>query len=402
MSLQLPNHCRIGKISVHPANWLDVDADPTIEWYIHYRFHDPNYRDKYPKGYPVKRRNMNDIPDLATRRRVVKGLLENEKKNLLNGYNAILNKFVEANELEISPAAPFLTALDKVYKLLPATKAKNEVRKALVYIRIAIIQLRYDGLPIGEVRRRHIVAILEKISRNKEEAASKPWGASSFNHYRSYFIMLFKQLDICEAAELNLEKVPMRKGIKKRRIMPSDEQLQHVDRAIRDKFYAFWRFIHIFHRSGARMAELMQVRLEDIDLAEGKFFVIVRKRNGDAEQVEKTIMRGVASLWEEVVAEASPGEYLFARGLKPGPVAINERQVTKRWRVHIKKKLGITADFYSLKKKNSTEVVSKELEKIRQAQQAAADQNSHKGTAMVQKHYDDLNDQRLHHQLRAI
>jgi len=401
MSLPLPNGCHIGKLSVHPKDWLEATSI-TGDWYIHYRFHDPNFAQKHPKGKLVAVQGMNQAKTAAERRRITRGLIKNEEDRLQAGYNPILRRYVEISDLEISPQAPFSIALDMAYKLLPKSKAKNEVRKALKHIKAAIIQLRYDGIPIEKVRRKNVLAVLTKISRTKEEASGKEWGAPSYNHYRSYFIMLFKQLALCEAAEVNLELIPIKKGIKRKRAIPSDQQMEVIDQEIRAKYYTFWRFIHIFHHSGARMAELMQVRFQDVDLAASRFSVIVRKRNGDAEEEDKTIMRRVASLWQEVVSEAKPGEYLFARGLRPGPVAISERQVTIRWREHVKKKLGILADFYSLKKKNTTEIVSKELEKIRQAQLKAAEVNSQKGTAMVEKHYDDQAAERLHNQLRAI
>jgi len=400
--LHLPNGCRIGKMSVHPTNWDTKDADLSTEWYVHYRFCDPDYAAKYPKGYQVKSRIRRDIVGIIPRQRDVRKMLDNEKKNLERGFNPILNRFVETSELEIAPDTTFALALEKAYELLQASKTKNEIRKALPYIRAACSQLRYDDCPIGQVRRKHVAALLEKIARNKEVAAGRPWGAPSYNHYRSYLIMLFRQLDICEACEVNLEKLPIRKGIKRRRVMLTDGELERIDKAMRAEFYTFWRFIHIFHRSGARMAELMQLKKEHVDIPARRAYVVVRKRAGDAEETGKTITGDVLSLWQEVYNEAQPGQYLFARGLRPGAAAINEHQVTRRWRTHVKKKLGITADFYSLKKKNTTEIVSKELEKIRLAQQAAAAVNSHTGTAMVEKHYDDLSGERLHQQLRAI
>ena len=36
--LLLPNGCRIGKISVHPAGWDLPGATTKNDWYIHYRF----------------------------------------------------------------------------------------------------------------------------------------------------------------------------------------------------------------------------------------------------------------------------------------------------------------------------------------------------------------------------
>ena len=401
MILQLPNSCRIGKMSVYPTNWESKDADLSV-LYVHYRFQDPDYKAKYPKGYPVKRRIGKEVITAADRRREVRGVLNNERRNLERGFNPILNRFVETSEFEIAPDTPFALALEKAFGLLQQSKSKNEIRKSLPYIQKACAQLHYDIYPVGQVRRKHVAALLEKIARNKEAAAGRPWGAPSYNHYRAYLIMLFRQLDICEACEVNLEKLPIRKGIKRRRVMLTDAELERIDKAMRAEFYTFWRFIHIFHRSGARMSEVMQLKKEHVDLAGRRAYVVVRKRAGDAEEMGKTITGDVLSLWQEVYNEAQPGQFLFARGLRPGSAAINEHQVTRRWRTHVKKKLGIRADFYSLKKKNTTEIVSKELEKIRLAQQAAAAVNSHTGTAMVEKHYDDLSGERLHQQLRAI
>lgn len=402
MSIFLPHGCRVGKISVHPANWESPEADPSATWYIFYRFHDPRYRQKYPKGYPVQLRGMNDIKTLSTKRRVTRGLIENELRKLAAGLNPILGHIIPASEREISPDCPFEAALKKAFEMLPPSKTKKEVGKALVHIGQAIKRLQYSALEIGEVRRRHAFAILQEISSCREAATGKPWGAASYNHYRSYLIMLFRQLDIAEACEVNLQKIPVRKGVKKRRIMPTDEELVLIDQQLQERFYSFWRFKEIFFRSGARMAELMKVRAQDVEMGRFGFWVTIYKRGGDAEQVFKTITPAVEDLWRELLTEAGPGDYLFSRDLRPGASPISEHQVTKRWRVHVKEKLGIQADFYSLKKKNTTDVVSAALEKIRAAQQVAADINSHTSTGMVQKHYDDLASERLHHQLRAI
>lgn len=400
--LELPNGCRSGKLSVYPSNWQSPDACVSHDWYIHYRFHDPVYAEKYPQGYPARVRGMNEVKDLRGRQRLTKVLLADEEEDLRRGLNPILGRFTEASELEISVHTPFPEALERALTLLPPTKTSKEIRKALVHIGRAVAGLRYDLYPIGTVRRKHVAAVLEKVARTRSEAIGRPWGAASYNHYRAYLIILFKQLNICEACEINLEILPVRRGVKMRRIIPSDQDMELIDQKIRDRYYTFWRFIHIFLHSGARMAEMMRLRYEDVDLAAGKFYPVVLKRSGDAQQVDKTIMRCVESLWREVMAEAKPGQFLFAKGLRPGIKAINEHQVTKRWRIHIKQKLGIVADFYSLKKKNTTEIVSRELEKIRQAQLTAAAVNSQIGTAMVEKHYDDLSGERLHNQLRAI
>ena len=148
------------------------------------------------------------------------------------------------------------------------------------------------------------------------------------------------------------------------------------------------------------MTELMQVRTQDLDLPGQRFKVTIKKGRGQIQEVWKTITRAAVLLWEEIASEATKGDYLFSRGLKPGARAINEHQVTKRWRVHIKNKLSIEADFYSLKHKNTTEIVSRVVQQLDEGARVAAAQNSHHGTAMVIGIYDVERQSRQHDRLK--
>jgi hypothetical protein len=95
-----------------------------------------------------------------------------------------------------------------------------------------------------------------------------------------------------------------------------------------------------------------------------------------------------------------PTDYVFSRGLKPGALPINPIQITRRWRTHIKKKLGIDCDWYSLKHLNTTNNVDKVLLAIREAQEAAAKLTAHKSTKMIAKVYDIKSAQRLNDELK--
>ena len=86
-------------------------------------------------------------------------------------------------------------------------------------------------------------------------------------------------------------------------------------------------------------------------------------------------------LWIAQVAGASPENYVFSEGLLPGTTAIKSYQITKRWYRLVKKKLGITADFYSLKHLNTDETAA-----LLDIKDAAA-QNSHTSTVITMKHY---------------
>lgn len=425
MPLQLPNGCHIGKMSVHPKNWEEPGADLSDEWYIHYRFHDPRYRDKYPKGYLAKTRGMNDIKSLAERRRITRGLIENEKKNLHLGYNPILGKTVSANELEISPVTGLTVALEKAFKLLPASITKDKIENTLVHIQRGIRQLAYDRLPVVDIDQPHLEVLLLKIAENKEaeykelrtqasvalkkkkenrrpaKAIPDTWGPEAFNSYRAYLQILFKQIKKVGGTKIKpVDDIEKKKGIKKLRVGITADELQRINDFLEPNYYTFWRIIHMFSPSGARETEFMGVQKEQVDLLGQRFRVLIKKGKGRWEWKWKTITRSALPLWEEIMKEAGAGDYLFSEDLRPGPIRISARQLTIRWRRHVKEKLGIDKDFYEFKHTFTTKVISMALKKIDEATQVAARINDHKGTTMNKTVYDLEAGERLHRELK--
>ena len=77
------------------------------------------------------------------------------------------------------------------------------------------------------------------------------------------------------------------------------------------------------------------------------------------QETTKVILQEVLTLWKEMMHNAKPNDYLFARGLVAGDKPIQPYQITNRWLRLVKrsddikdqngKLLKVTADFYSLK-----------------------------------------------------
>jgi hypothetical protein len=124
------------------------------------------------------------------------------------------------------------------------------------------------------------------------------------------------------------------------------------------------------------------MKVEDVDLENLRYKAVIRKGRNYVEKW-RPIKRIVLHLWEELIKEAEPNSYLFSRHLKPGKDQIKAYQITKRWsRLILKKDLGITASFYSLKHSNLTEVSALLGAK------AAASNAGHAGTGMIVNIYD--------------
>ena len=412
--LPLQNSCHIGKMSVHPANWESQDTDYSIEWYIHYRFHHPNSGSRFPKGYLVIIKGMNDARG-QEKYRITRDLLKSELEALKNGYNPIPAKYGigALNDLEISPYAGFTEALRAAFKLLKETATKERMTNALPHIELAAQQLNQKNIPVHEIRQKHLEVLLIKVARNKEaeyarqRAELKPgqkpppheWGPEAFNHYRAYLQMLFKQLKKVGATEVKpVDDIEKRKGIKKPRVGLSSADFEKIE-MLKQSDYPFWRLIQVFFRSGARETEMMAMQIEHVDLANQRFTVLVKKGRGGWEWVWKTISWDVRHLWEEIVAEAAQGDFLFAKGLRPGPVSIHARNISIRWLEKGKKGLGIAADFYEFKHQYTTQVINVALRKIDEATKVAAEHNGHKSTKMNKQVYDLEANERLHREL---
>lgn len=85
--------------------------------------------------------------------------------------------------------------------------------------------------------------------------------------------------------------------------------------------------------------------------------------------------------WVALIKDAPGDHYIFSRDLMPGEFQIRREQLTRRWNVHVKKKLGINQDLYSLKHTNLDEV-AKALDL-----QAASSMAGHTSTIVTMKYY---------------
>jgi integrase len=155
-----------------------------------------------------------------------------------------------------------------------------------------------------------------------------------------------------------------------------------------------WRFIHIFFHSGSRTTEILRVQGEHVDLKRQKVKYLVLKGQ-EYQWVERTIKNVALSLWQQAMEGCGPQDYVFSKGLKPGAKPIRAEQISRRWRTHIKKKLGISCDFYSLKHLNTDQTSA--LLGLKEA----SIHNSHKSTGITMT-YAVTEKERIHQKIKEI
>jgi len=388
--IQLPNGCYCSELKVNPTNWKTLRATTSKDWYIQYRFYDPTILKNgkiAPKLKIIK--GMNSSKTREDRRSDTQILIDNELSLLLSGYNPITG--IIASEEEINPRIYLLEAMAKALdKLTLEPKTRQGIVGMFRHFETGAKKLRYDMVQIGEIKRKHIRAIFDYLGGKNN------WSNNTFNNYRKYMSIIFKELVELEAMEFNpIIGIAKKEVLKKIRTTLTEKERKMVTDHVESKYPTFWNFLQIFFHSGARISELLLIKKEDVDLKNQRFKIVVKKGRSRKE-VMKVIKDVALPFWTNSVQNSKDGDYIFSYDLKPGALPITPIQITKRWYRLVKKPLGITADFYSLKHLNLDETAAiLDL-------QAAASMAGHTTTVVTMAHYAVGEKERIHQRLRAV
>ena len=351
----LPNGCSMSTPSVTPENWKT--GGPLLMkrcWQMQYYFYDPEIpsNNKYG-GRLIAVKGMNTYKNLLERRAVTQIIIENEIENNKRGYHPILKKYVIKENLsdqELHQDLPFIISFRIALEHLSCTKKhKNEIRWAINRIEKKALKLKLLDTSISQLKRSDLKRLLE--------ACNLP--DYYFNKVRGYVSTLFGELLEYECCETNLTRdIRKRKVVSKQREILSPEHHKIVMNYLFENYYEFWRYAKIFLYSGSRTTELFMLQKGDVNIKNQEYKVTIKK-GSHYKEVTKVILKEVIPLWQELMDQAKPKQYLFSKFLMPGKDPILSSQITTRWYRLVKctdhildengKKIKITADFYSLK-----------------------------------------------------
>ena len=349
----LPNNCRAGKITVFPKNWKSVNANKNLTWKIWYRFYDDNLNEV--KLIIIK--GMNSAEDLKEKREIVEIILADELAALKNGYNPITKISTADSNKTLGRNTPFIKALYLAHESLNCIdRFKKDIKSSLAYIENAAKELKIDLLPVFDIHRGHIINVLDTCAKQKDY-----WSNNTFNSYKRNLSMLFgKLLDSMVINTNPTREIKKKKTIRKLKRLLTPDECRRIDDFTKKYDRRFWLLINIFFHSGSRTTEMFRVKFEHVNL-ETQFVTYTVLKGNQPFEVERPIKNIALDFWREAIRDAGPGDYIFSKGLKPGPLPISERQATIRWRRHIKGtkeagKLGITCSWYQLKYLNTDQI----------------------------------------------
>lgn len=346
MAKNLLFDCHYSDIWVHPANWntLTTQKSLKINWYVECKFYDPLFKEKYPKGFPYRKR-LNKLRTLDERKAAVQLLLKEipvlfEKK----GWNPITKRYMipepKPAQGTLYPKQNFIEALEVAYpKLSVSEGVKKELRRIVAKINKSASEQRIE-FPICEIHSGHVRDLLDYLNLTPNE----------YNKYLTHLSMVLSDLVEKRIVFHNpIRDIKKKKTIKKIRETLEISKLLEIFKVLKLDHPTFYRYGMIFFHSGARSAELFRVQKKHVNLEKQEYKVTIRKGNSYRE-VKKVILKNALPFWIEIINECtSDDDYLFTRGLQPSLVPTQPYQITKRWKRLVKDKYNVTADFYALK-----------------------------------------------------
>lgn len=351
----LLNGCSRTGVFISPKGYKTFTSKSKFpkQWMVKCRFYDPKHSERYPDGFQfVKKFSSDDLSFLKEEAKFQKEVME-EMLDLKN-YNPISGEYMTTKLNKLHPNLPIIEALKIAHKNKSPRWSPGyaaDVLRLINDIDKILIEIGFIKLLIGEVQTWHIKTILDYLNLTD----------SVFNHSRSHLQSLFKELKQfgCCGKENPVNDVEKRvEEIKIREVLTMDDMIC-VHKYLQTKCYTFFRYGKIFFYAAGRSTEFMQIQKKHVDLDNQEYQVLIKKGKQYTWE-KKIILRAAIPYWREVLSEClDDDDYLFSAGLVPGEKPISAKQISRRWKRHVKDSkeikdadgniLKVTADFYTHK-----------------------------------------------------
>lgn len=353
--IELPHGCHCTPIAVYPEDWESKNASIEKDWYFNFRFYDSQ-----GKCRQVSVRRMNHKKTLQARQIITRHLIDKMLIRLTEqGYNPIVGAYHPPVETdEITPHTPLVRAIEKAQGLVRGSPSlKDSIKSMINIVSAAARELKYDGIPVGQIQVKHIYRTLERCQ------STRNLSPVSYNHYRAYLMMLFKKLLPLGAVNADpVSPIEKQTAVKKLRQTLTPEEKKIVHEKLQDpKQHNFRRYLNIFYHSGSRTSELFRVQVKDVHL-DTQYFKATIIKGKHRREVLKPIMDVAVKYWKEAIEGGNPDDYVFSRGLKPGIKPLRPDRIPKIWaklftvEENGKKVRIVNATFYALKHMHAQEV----------------------------------------------
>ncbi len=344
----MPNGCSHSDLFISP-NLKTLSAKNAMkkEWYVGCKFYDPIMKAKYPKGYFWRKKGLAEYKTFEERKEAAEILLDEMSRALDMCYNPIpgVCKYQPIEQSDFSPNLYLMEALEVAFtdhKTNISPKHASCIESNLNIIKPVVIRLGYDKLIIKDTELKHIKKILDNCNLS----------AFSYNRYKIHLSTLFKILCINSCLIQNpCQYIPTKQHIKKERKILTQEEFDKIYNYLIEKLPNYANYMLMFHMSGCRSTELLEVKKSDVNLENQEFTITVKKRQKYVREIRAIIPDALPYWKSQLDLCSSNDDYIFGVGFSPESrsCSISNDAPGKYWERYVNKVFHTETTFYSLK-----------------------------------------------------
>ncbi len=310
------------------------------DWYVRYSYRHPDGKLKrlpnikgFANSYHTKEERI-DILDVL-RSALLKLLKAGFNPLKPEEYTGIVDNPELIGEIDdniITSNTKVIEAFRHIHENKQTGKSTyKELRRVINNIEKSFSQLNWIDVKISDFTHSKIKKALDNLNLTNNE----------YNKFLTSLSMLFIEAKEMEIIKENpVSALKKKKTVKKIRETLELEELQQIAEYLKANYYTFYRYMMIFIQSGARSSELMKVQAKDVDLKKQEYKATILKGDKYSE-VKKIIINSALPYWIDLLKGVKKNDdYIFSKFLEPGSDAIQEYQITKRWKRLVKDRVG--------------------------------------------------------------
>ena len=325
---------------------------------------------------PQFRGGINYYHDPFDRIRAGKELVKTWKEKLKAGWNpwSVVEPAEAPSDIEDLDGITFNKALDfslAKYKAAPATIGAYTT--CVTYIKKAATALKLGNIPASDIKRRHIMFMLEYCT------GKLGWSNAAHNKNLGFLHAVLEKLIKWEIIEYNPSgKIDELTVTETQKFVPlTEDEKKSLQEHLFVNHYPFFVYLMMIYHTGMRPKEVLALQIKDIDLAAQLITILpdLQQENSKTKKIRKIpINKYLAPFLRELRLEDHPiSHYIFGSPLGPGgnrgkgsatngakgasrqdyflpsPTRIKRDTATKLWKKIVWEKLKIKKYQYAMK-----------------------------------------------------
>lgn len=318
-----------------------ISTSNPSDWFVWFR-----YFHKGKWSNPIKcREGINRIKDLKKRTTEAEGLRDAREAWLKEGWNPIadpefsMRKIKQTTDVQLN----FCEAMDFALKKKSvdlSKKSKQDYRNILNITKEAAITTGVGRLPVLQVKRIHILELLETLSRERSFSNHR------YNMYLGCIRSMFTTLETWTICEYNpAAKIPT-KAVAESNYYASftEEEKIAIAEHLAKNHYQLFVVMQVVYQTGIRPKEVLALKVENINL-QRRIITLVPDLQQETTKTKFVQHKPITNeLWpfiKEMYLERFPGEYLvFGSPFEPGRGNRGSERWGKKYRLGMNYKTG--------------------------------------------------------------